>query len=215
MLKRRGLTEPTRRYPLTPSHSNPTFGSNETKLTTPSSGRTIEPCSSSYWSRPFDDIRRFRPIPSIAYRGGAQVEPLNSVILPAFHKQSDLPYSVIACAERVHAARDNRRPPMRCPRDPPARPLPGTLTERDERRDLHIHNNPLPTNRIRLAHSPSRPLSGGCAGPLLTNVDVEARATSARKDCARRPVLQAAQQGLSMPCQAWFIVGPSNNTQVP
>ena len=24
-----------------------------------------------------------------------------------------------------------------------------------------------------LAHSPSRPLSGGCAGPLLTNVDVE------------------------------------------
>jgi hypothetical protein len=40
-----------------------------------------------------------------------------------------------------------------------------------------------------LAHSPSRPLSGGCAGPLLTHVDVEARATSARKECARRPVL--------------------------
>ena len=37
---------------------------------------------------------------------------------------------------------------MRCPRDPPARPLPGTLKERDERRDLHIHNNPLPTNHI-------------------------------------------------------------------
>ena len=36
-----------------------------------------------------------------------------------------------------------------------------------------------------LAHSPLRPLSGGCAGPLLTNVDVEARATSAHERSAR------------------------------
>ncbi len=37
-----------------------------------------------------------------------------------------------------------------------------------------------------MKHAPTRPLSGECAGPLLTVSDasVEARATSAWKECA-------------------------------
>ena len=42
-------------------------------------------------------------------------ETLNSVILPMHPEQLDLPYSVIACAERAHAVRDNTGQPCVAP----------------------------------------------------------------------------------------------------
>ena len=59
----------------------------------------------------FDGIRV--PAHTVA---GHILNPLNSVILPAFPKQSGLPYSVIACAERAHAVRDRTGQPCVAPK---------------------------------------------------------------------------------------------------